>query len=298
MRRALLIHNPDAGDCEYPAADLIRLLADAGFAATYQSSLLHDVACPLGRAWDLIVVAGGDGVVNWALRACAGLESPVAVLPLGNANNIATCLGHLGPPRELVQRWDVTQVRPFYLGEARGACGMSRFAESFGVGVLAEAFACNAAETTWSPDILERRRRFDDILRRTLEQLPAQRMNISVDGREREGEYLWLEFSRVGLVAANLPVLEHADPFVSDVRLAVLPARQREQAILSTERRDAGERCGLGLLEFRGKEISVRWSDLRAHLDGDVRAFRPRPGQSQTAEFRAHPAPVRVLTLR
>lgn len=298
MTRALLIHNPDAGDSEYPAAKLLRLLADAGYAATYQSSLLQDVACPLAEEWELVVVAGGDGVANWALRACAGRESRFAILPLGNANNIATCLGHLGSPQELVRRWDVTRHRPFYLGQVRGPWGASRFAESFGVGVLAEAFARNAAQASWSPDIAERRRRFDDILLRTLHELPPQRMTVIVDGRPHDGEYLWLEVSRVGLVAANLPVIEKPDPSQPELHLALLPARQRETALSALERREAGDDCGLGLVELRGGEISIAWTELRAHLDGDMLPFRASPGQAQLAHFRAHAAPVRVLTLR
>lgn len=55
----------------------------------YSSAGLESVL----ESTDVIVAAGGDGTVSTAARAVAGRDIPVAILPLGTANNIARSLG-------------------------------------------------------------------------------------------------------------------------------------------------------------------------------------------------------------
>src|SRR5262245_4822879 len=54
---------------------------------------------------ELVVAAGGDGTVADAIRATAGSDLPLAVLPLGTANNIAFALGASGPIEDQVRSW-------------------------------------------------------------------------------------------------------------------------------------------------------------------------------------------------
>jgi diacylglycerol kinase family enzyme len=48
--------------------------------------------------------AGGDGTAANAARTVAGRAIPLAVLPLGTANNIARSLGYVGSIEELIRR--------------------------------------------------------------------------------------------------------------------------------------------------------------------------------------------------
>ena len=57
------------------------------------------------RAADLIVAVGGDGTVASVAREVAGHDVPLAVLPVGTANNIAFSLGCDGPLDELIDHW-------------------------------------------------------------------------------------------------------------------------------------------------------------------------------------------------
>src|SRR5262245_17508619 len=78
---------------------------------------------------DLVVAAGGDGTVSAAARALAGRGVPLAILPLGTANNIARCLGTDGSIEQVIESWRTARRRPFDLGTVHGAWGREWFVE-------------------------------------------------------------------------------------------------------------------------------------------------------------------------
>lgn len=45
---------------------------------------------------------------------------PVAILPLGTANNIARSLGIAGTPHELAESWHIEHARKLDIGAANG----------------------------------------------------------------------------------------------------------------------------------------------------------------------------------
>ena len=53
---------------------------------------------------DLFIAAGGDGTVAEVIHEAAGTGVPVALLPIGTANNIARSLGIVGDAREIIDR--------------------------------------------------------------------------------------------------------------------------------------------------------------------------------------------------
>src|SRR6185369_915874 len=85
---------------------------------------------------ELIVIAGGDGTVQRVATELAWRELPLAILPLGTANNIATSLGIEGPTEALVAGWATARRSPLDLGVATGPWGTRRFIESVGGGLV------------------------------------------------------------------------------------------------------------------------------------------------------------------
>ena len=69
----------------------------AGLPTTYQSIKDKDFKAALGENWDLVLVAGGDGTVAKVARCLVDRDIahriPIAILPVGTANNIARSLG-------------------------------------------------------------------------------------------------------------------------------------------------------------------------------------------------------------
>lgn len=88
----LLIHNPGAGDEDHGRDALVRALTLAGHDVDYRSTEQADWIDSLGEKPDLFAVAGGDGTAQRVFKELAGSATPVTVLPLGTANNIADTL--------------------------------------------------------------------------------------------------------------------------------------------------------------------------------------------------------------
>ena len=89
----------------------------------------------LGDA-ECVVVAGGDGTVARAGRVLAGGPVPMAILPLGTANNIARSLGDIhGDVEQLAARWR-GQVVKIDVGVVEAHGRAHRFLESVGCGLV------------------------------------------------------------------------------------------------------------------------------------------------------------------
>src|SRR6266498_4685466 len=105
--KVTLLHNPYAGDADQPSGDeILSLIRSAGHSAVYQSSKEPGWEKALEEAADIVAVAGGDGTVGKVAKRLIGNHTPIAVLPLGTANNIATALNLTDPPIEhLIAGW-------------------------------------------------------------------------------------------------------------------------------------------------------------------------------------------------
>ena len=100
--RVTLIHNPQAGGEDYSRERLLKLIRAAGYEAVYHSSK-EDFGAALKDPGDLVAVAGGDGTVRKVAMQTIEIGVPIAILPMGTANNISKSLGITSPDEELIQ---------------------------------------------------------------------------------------------------------------------------------------------------------------------------------------------------
>src|SRR4051794_35789335 len=170
-----LIHNPKAGRGEPPADTLIKALEQQGYEPRYQSNKEKGWSRVLDKRADIVAVAGGDGAVGRVARRMAAREItnlPIAILPLGTANNIAESLGVRGKFDKLVARWKDAKRIQVDVGEAEAKDETKLFIESVGSGFFADMMAQEEATAASANDedphaALERAR---NVLRKTLKE--------------------------------------------------------------------------------------------------------------------------------
>lgn len=96
MKRVMVLRNPAASGGEVALDDALALLQDIGIeahvhvpeSAEHMRFLIRAEA----RSVDAVVVGGGDGTINSALKAVLEAGLPLGILPLGTANDLARTL--------------------------------------------------------------------------------------------------------------------------------------------------------------------------------------------------------------
>ena len=98
-QNTILIYNPNAGKIRRSRGALVEqaagILRNSGHKVTLAPTTGPRTAGEIARGYiskgaDLIVVLGGDGVINEAVEGMAGSNVPLAILPGGTANVLAT----------------------------------------------------------------------------------------------------------------------------------------------------------------------------------------------------------------
>jgi diacylglycerol kinase (ATP) len=272
--RVVVVHNSRAGKTRHDRESLVRLIGGAGHEAKYFP--LNDVAwkAALDGA-DAVAAAGGDGTVEEVARAVAGRSLPIAVLPLGTANNISSALGQADLSFEqLVAGWAGARRQPFDVGIARGPWGARRFLEGVGAGLLADSMADikagKADHIRRASDAESRMAAALGFFQRTLGRMAATRFDLSVDGRDLSGDYLLLEVLNFGVAGPDLRLAPHADP--SDGLLDVVIAEERHRRDLA----DFLSASGMGPLRapalpvYQGRHLTLSCGSCNLHLDDKV----------------------------
>jgi diacylglycerol kinase (ATP) len=227
--RVTLFHNPTAGDEEHSRDRLLEALAEAGHETIYQSTKETGWTDALDRPADLVVAAGGDGTMDKVFRALAGSPLPVAVLPLGSANNVARTLG-ISPEKptlEVARSWQNAHRHPFDIGELQARENGARFVECMGGGIFGDVLV-RAAEQDEKLSAEEKKGLGLDLLEAAIRDASARVWEIELDGENLSGEFLAVEVMNVREIGPNVPLAPDADPGDGLLDLALVAARHRE----------------------------------------------------------------------
>jgi diacylglycerol kinase (ATP) len=242
-----LLHNTGSGR-RVSSESLHKVLADEGHELVRVVERADDASALADPPAELAVAAGGDGTVADALRGLAGRGVPLAVLPLGTANNIAFTLGVDGPIEQLARSWPRARAVPFDLGVLHGSGGPQRFVESVGGGLIEEcltSFRRRPLRGDEPPpwELVRALRRYKQVLTR----LRPQRWSMRLDGRPFAGEFLLVEILNTRAVGPNLELAPATSP--SDGVLTVVTAREADRRALASyiEDRLAGRPSALSL---------------------------------------------------
>jgi diacylglycerol kinase (ATP) len=272
--RITLIHNPGSGDDDQlePEA-LVELIQKAGHEVRYQSVRDEGWEALLEQPADLVAVAGGDGTVASVAKRMIGRGVPLAVLPLGTANNVSRTLGVYGlPPEAQVAGWETWPRQNLDAGLACGPWGATHFIEAFGAGLFAWVMPVADASTTLNNfDTAEAKIAYAmKMLQDRLDQSPPLTLEATLDGRDLSGDYVMCEAMLMQYVGPNLYLAPdaHLGDGLLDVVLVTQTEREQLSHYLSTWQK--GVLHPPELPSHRGRHLQLRWSGYPVHIDDKV----------------------------
>ena len=285
--RAVLFHNPDAGMKEYDKENVLAALKLAGIKAHYVSTKGDGVKKALKKHADLFIVAGGDGTIGKILTQMPDRTIPVAILPLGTANNIARSLGIAGTPHELAESWHLEHARKLDVGTANGAWGNPRFIEAFGLGLVPRMIdAGDGGKEAMGANNLRNGRR---ALRKVVKHAKPFDADIRIDGKPLKLKLLGLEVLNIAYTGPGLPLAGAADAGDGLLDVVCFEAGQRDKLM---DWIDAPHRSPPPVTCVQGCKIDIEWRDAPARVDDE---FLDATKKAQQAEIVCSAHAARIL---
>jgi diacylglycerol kinase (ATP) len=244
--RVSLFHNHRAGD-SVSHSWVKELIEAAGHEVVRVFDREAAIAELIDERTELLAAAGGDGTVSAAARLLSGRPVPLAILPLGTANNIAKSLQGDASCEELVAGWTTASRRCVDVGVVRGASGERRFLEAVGVGLVPACLVSTDEVPLMGDDVASSLSSALDRYRQILSTFEPQRWTLRLDGEPITGEFILAAVLNIRSVGPNIVLSEDADP--SDGYFDVVTAGE--------EHRDELARYLTARLEGRDSRLSL-----------------------------------------
>jgi diacylglycerol kinase (ATP) len=267
-KKVMLLHNPTAGASHPNAEELLRSIhRTIGVKPNYFSTKKADWKEALSKRWDLVILAGGDGTVGKSVRWLKQRKTPIVMLPLGTANNIARSLGIEGDLKSLLSTLTAGSVRSLDVGYAKGPWGTRMFLEAVGVGSIAEGVSQSGPRPP-QPIRIDMAR---DDLQELVENSEPELFELEVDGKKFAGEFLFVEVLNLNFTGPALPLAFHASPDDGLFDVVFLEARNRKRML--TWLGENPEDAPPPLAVLQGTKVDMVWHG--GHLRIDSRVFLP-----------------------
>jgi len=267
--RVLLIHNPKAGDRKHSKKQLMASLTRCGHQAFYQSIK--------GRRWkkafkkpvDLVIAAGGDGTVHKTAWQIIDSGLPLAILPLGTANNLARSLGFTESVDEILQSLHSGKGQPFDVGVARRSSRSEYFLEAAGGGLFADYFP--AAEENEKKDASpeEELTAHLSLLRELSLDYPARHWKISIDGKDISGRYILWGAMNIRSAGPALHLAPKAKTDDGGLDFVAVREHERKVFIKHVDTHLAGRKKRVALTPRKFRELKITSPPGAMHLDGE-----------------------------
>lgn len=264
--RALLVYNPTSGSGDHSRETLLDHLDRAGFSARDFSSKEDAYKAALGDGdADIVIIAGGDGTVGKVVRRLADRTVPVAILPLGTANNVARNLGISGDSETLVPKLQDAPNKRLDIGCASGPWGDRNFLESVGWGALAKVVDAGVSgDAKGEEKIAQGRKLFAEIL----EKAEPSHVAFEVDGHRTEGDFIFVEILNLGMTGPRVTISPSAEPGDGLLDIVFLPAARKQDLI--DWLRSSPDDTPIPLTEIKAKTAKLHWRDGPLRIDDEV----------------------------
>ena len=268
--RLLIFHNTDAGHEDLPRHVVTEQLQRARHEVVWIEKGSVELGAALAEPFDAVVVAGGDGSVASVGRELAARGIPIAILPSGTANNIASIVG--ATSENLLQLLERGKTIPFDLGTLESALASRRFLEGVGLGAFAEAasIVSRRGDGPLAPDDRDAELARDrDVLGACVRHTPGYECRLTLDGKEIAGTWLLVEVTNAGVIGPNLRLSGDAVPYDGLLDVVTVDVTERESLMTFVRAHQQQVAAVPPLTVHRARRVMVRVPAYRPfHIDG------------------------------
>jgi diacylglycerol kinase (ATP) len=273
MKVVNLLHNPTAGNEDHAKEELISLLEANGFGSCYSSVKKN---WKMDEKVDFIVAAGGDGTTRKITKQLLDRKLsekiwPIALLPLGTANNIAQTLEINGTTEEIIQSWHRAEIKKFDVGRIHHLPDAKFFLESLGYGIF--------------PFLIKKMKKFDkkeietpeielktalEVLHEIIFSYEPKQCNLKIDSVDHSGKFLLVEIMNTRLIGPNLFLSPHGDPGDGQFEIILIPENDKEKLASYISDKLKGIEVPYIFNQIKAKNITISWEGTHLHVDDEI----------------------------
>jgi diacylglycerol kinase family enzyme len=289
--RVLLIHNPKAGDRKHAKKQLMRSLKRSGLQAFYQSIEERGWEKAFKKPVDVVIAAGGDGTVHKTAWKIMDSGIPLAILPLGTANNLARTLGFTGSVDEILQSLHCGKSQPFDIGVVRSGSQADCFLEAVGGGLFADYFPAAKANEKQRASPEEELKAHLSLLRELALDYRAHPCKMSVDGKDISGRYILWGAMNIRSAGPALHLAPKAKTDDGRLDFVAVGEHERKIFIKHVDAHLAGRKDFVPPKPRKFRELKITSARGAMHLDGKQwPSNKSNRLQHGTAEITIRPA--------
>lgn len=275
MKVCTLIHNPGAGDEKYTKDQLVTRIHALGYDCRYSSTNKKGWK-DIDPDTDFVIIAGGDGTIRKVVKKLLDKKIlkkrfPLALIPLGTANNISKTLGISGEPEGLANSWNKRNLKGIDVGLIIGLDKPNFFIEGLGFGIFPllmetmkekddKLFLSLDTEINYSLQVLH-----DIILTYQLQDL-----QLEVDGVDHSGKYLLAEIMNTRSIGPNLVLAPDANPGDGELEVVLVKENQKEDLANYVLNKLKGIDDPFVFNSIKARSIRLQANNTHIHIDDEL----------------------------
>jgi diacylglycerol kinase family enzyme len=265
--RVALVHNLDAGDRRYRKGELAQIFRDAGYEVEEFGKKRRQVQRAIDSSPDVLAVAGGDGTVAKGVKALAGSKTPLVIIPVGTANNIAQSLGfNIAEPLSVKALESPRKVR-LDVGSIAAPWGETMFVEAAGIGFLGKLLRLELAAKARG----ERKKKTPSEkaiagVARLVREQPVRFHDVRADEEDLSGEYLTLEAMNIHALGPQVVLAPDSEPDDGCFDLVLVRPEHRDQLARYVETSGTPDELP-DLVIRRVRRATLSWHATDGHVD-------------------------------
>lgn len=269
-----LVHNPTAGDGRYSKKKIIELITSHGYRCAYSSSKKR-ILKTIAPETEFIVIAGGDGTIRKTIMRLLNkklkYKRPIAILPFGTANNIATSLHIPEDNAKNIGSWAGYHLKKFDVGQVTGLDKAAYFVESFGFGVFPRLMT--ELKNMDRDHITSAEGEFELALKTLLEITRTYKpvgFKIEVDDKVIEDKAIMIEVMNISGLGPKLKLSKDADSEDGLFDVVIVTEKQRAKMEDYVLKKTVLKDPVFPVKPIRTKSLRIIWEGTDVHGDDQV----------------------------